>query len=399
TRGGLLAEDRATNGIGALMAALSTKGAGKRSAEEIAEFFARAGGSLAGACGNNSFYWRASTLKDGFDGALAILADVVQHPTFPEKELEILRPMQQAAVERISQSWSSELQKFFRAKFFADAPYGMLALGRREVIEAAAAKRIADHHRRHIRAGDSVLAVFGNFDAERAAKRAGELFADLPAGKTKWKIPPARKVAKAGELHVLRTQKKVAGIIVAAPGMTVDNLEDRFAVDVLDTIISGYRMPGGWLHKELRGKQLVYVVHAYNWMGLAPGAFVVSAAGQPEKAHEIVRIIRANLRKAANYTPTQQEVDRAVNTILTAELLGNQSMSALAMSAALDELYGFGHDFRGKLEAYYGKVTPAEVARVAGKYLAGGLVTVVTTPKPQWAKDAKPGKGERVPSP
>jgi zinc protease len=391
-RGGLLVEGRATNGIGSLMAALSTRGAGEMSAEQIAEFFAHAGGSIAGACGNNTFYWQASVLKDSFEKALGIFADVVQRPTFDEKELEILRPTHLAAIDRIHEHWSSELQDLFRAKFFAGAPYGMLPIGRREVVEAATAKQLAEHHRRHVRAGDSVLAIFGDFDAPAAAKRLRKLFAGLPPGEVKLEIPSAREVGVSGELHLLKTKKKVAGVILAAPGMKVDNLEDRFAIDVLDTIISGYQLPSGWLHTELRGKQLVYVVHAYNLMGLAPGAFVVYAAGQPEKAPEIVRIIRRNLRRAADYTPTQKEIDQAVNIILTAELLGNQSMSSLAMSAALDELYGFGHDFRARLEAHYAKVTPADVSRVARKYLGGAYVTVVTTPRPELMKETGPNK-------
>ena len=383
TKGGLLAETESTNGLGSLMASLSTRGAGKRSAEQIAEFFAAAGGSIRGACGNNSFTWRSSVLADSFPRALEVFADVVQRPTFAEKELEILRPSHLAGIDRVGERWSSELQRFFRGRFFGKTPYGMLSVGRREVVEAAGAKQVAEHHRRCIRAGDSVLAIFGNFDADATAESVRKLFASVPAGKAA--IPAATKPARAttDKPHVLKTTKKVAGVIVAAPGMTADNLADRFAVDVLDTIISGYQLPGGWLHTELRGKQLVYVVHAYNWTGLRPGAFVVYAAGQPDKADEIVRIIHRNLRKAAGYTPTQAEIDRAVNVILTAELLNNQSMSSLAISAALDELYGFGHDFRATLEARYAKVTPAEVARVARKYLSGPLATFVTTPQPE----------------
>ena len=125
---------------------------------------------------------------------------------------------------------------------------------------------------------------------------------------------------------------------------------------------------------------------------MAPGALLVYAAGQPEKAPEVVRIIRRNLKKAAGYKPSQDEIDRAVNTILTADLLGNQSMSDLAMSAALDELYGFGWDFRSKLEGLYRKVTPADVARVGRKYLGGGLLTVVTTPQPELVRKGKAGE-------
>jgi len=382
TKGGLLAEEARTNGIGGLMASLSTKGASQRSADQIARFFARAGGSISGACGNNSFYWRAAVLDDSFDEAIAILADVVQRPTFAEKELEILRPIRLAGIDRIKEDWFPELQRFFRGEFFGSAPYGLMTVGRREVVEAATVKQIAAHHRRCIRAGSSVLAIYGNFDVEAASKRVRKLFADLPAGQVELPSPAAPTVPAAGRMKVLKTEKRIAAVLVAAPGMKVDNLEDRFAVTVLDTIISGYQLPSGWLHTELRGKQLVYVVHAYNWAGLAPGAFMVYAAGQPEKAPEVVRIIRRNLKKAAGYKPSQDEIDRAVNTILTADLLGNQSMSDLAMSAALDELYGFGWDFRSKLEGLYRKVTPADVARVGRKYLGGGLLTVVTTPQP-----------------
>ena len=138
--------------------------------------------------------------------------------------------------------------------------------------------------------------------------------------------------------------------------------------------------PEGWLHRELRGKQLVYVVHAYNWAGLAPGAFAVYAACQPDKAGEVVQIIEAKLDKASQYAPDPKEVDLAVNSILTAEILDKQEMSSLAMSAALDELYDLGYDFRGRLEKLYRQVTPQDVLRVGRKYLGKGYVTTVTTP-------------------
>ncbi|MCD6303366.1 MAG: insulinase family protein [Planctomycetes bacterium] len=383
TRGGLLAETPSTNGLGALMTALTTKGTPGRSAEQIAEFFARAGGGISAACGNNAFYWRASVLDDGFDEALAIFADVICRPTMPAKELELLKPLRLAAVDRVKENWLPEIQEFFRAKFFTGSPYSMLPVGRKDVIRSATARRLEALRRKYIRAGDSVLAIYGHFDAQAARRRIEKLFADMPAGRAEFRIPPARSVAPDGELYVFKTDKQVAGVIVAAPTITATDLPDRFALDVLDTIISGYRLPAGWLHNELRGKRLVYVVHAFDWIGLAPGAFVVYAAGQPDKAPEVVRIIHKNLRRAATYTPSRREIARAVRTILTAELLDNQAMSDLAFSAALDELYGFGWDFHGRLEEYYNKVTPADIARAAKKYLSGGYVTVVATPRPE----------------
>lgn len=382
TAGGLLLEDDDTNGMGTLMTALSTRGAGTRSAGEIGSFFDEAGGSIAGNCGNNTFYWQGTVLDDRFGEALDILADVIRYPMFSEKELEIVRPTLLSTVRRVDEDWFRQAQRHFHERFFTGSPYRMLAVGRENVIHDATRKDIVEYHRRNIKAGSSVLAIYGNFDLSEARGRVERVFGPLAEGKVELLSPPRTHVDPTGEVYVLETDKKVAGIFVAVPGMKIDNLDDRFAITVLDTIISGYRMPSGWLHEELRGKKLVYVVHAYNWAGLAPGAFVVYAACRPENAREVVDIIQRNLSKAASYTPTQDEINEAVRLILTAELLDNQSMSQLSMSAALDELYGFGYDFRSRLETYYGKVTPEEVARVAKKYLSGGMLVAVATPAP-----------------
>ena len=383
TRGGLLAETKATNGLGTLMTALSTKGAGAYSAEDIAAFFDQAGGGIAGSCGNNSFHWQATVLADSFDKALDVFADVIEKPAFTQKELDILRPLLLTAIKQVDEDWSSQLRKFFQAKFFTNSPYRMLSAGSESVIQKATPEQVAEYYRAWIKAGGSCLAIYGKFDAAAARNKIERIFTRLPPGKVEMKLPSAREVKSEGERFVLRTQNKVAGVIVAAPGMTIDNLQDRFAIDVLDTIISGYELPSGWLHEELRGKQLVYVVHAYNWPGLAPGAFVTYAACQPDKAATVVNIIERNLRRAAAYTPTQQEVDQAVNVILTAQLLDNQSTAKLAMSAALDEAYGLGYDFHVKLERYYRKVAPADVLRVGARYLGGAYVVAVTTPQPE----------------
>jgi predicted Zn-dependent peptidase len=228
-----------------------------------------------------------------------------------------------------------------------------------------------------------VLAVYGNFDPVEARRIIKKRFANLPEGRIELPDVKPRRVAKGGEMYVRRlpATTQQAGVMLGIPGMTVDN-DDRYAVTVLDAIISGYRLPSGWLHSELRGKRLVYMVHAYNWSARVPGAFIAVAGCQPKKVPEVLGILRKNLRRASTYRPTELEVKQAVNSILTAEVLGNQSMSALAMQAALDELYGFGYDHQARLAEKYNAVTPDDVLRVAKKYLSGGYVATVATPDP-----------------
>jgi len=383
TRGGLLAETPATNGMGALMTALSTKGAGDLSAEDIAAFFDGAGGSISARCGTSAFCWQATVLADSFPRALEIFADVVQRPTFPDKELQILRPVALARIRRIGENWLGQLQQRFRRDFFRDSPLAMMAAGREEVVSSATSRSLAAYHRAHVKAGASVLAIYGNFDAARTRRRVKALFGAMGRGDYQPPDHERRKVAPGGERYVHATRLKGSGVVVAAPGMRLTALRDRLAMAVLDTIISGYRLPRGWLHDELRGRRLVYVVHAYNWTSLVPGAFVVYAHCEPDKVEQVARIIRADLRRTLTHRFTAREVELAVNMILTAELLAKQQMSALAMQAALDELHGFGYDFRKRYEKLLRAVTPEDVSRVARKYLAGGYVTTIVTPHPE----------------
>ncbi len=380
SKGGVLLENQATNGMGSLTAQLATKGAGDRGAQQIAEFFDGAGGSIAGRGGNNTIFWQATVLDDSFSEALEIFSDIVVRPTFAESELDILRPILETQIKKQDEHWHGQLSKFFKGKFFTDSPYRFVSSGSLDCISNATVAQVAEYHKQNVLAGSSVLAIYGNFDAAEAKATIEKSFAALPAGEVSLPDPPVRTVAAQGESYTLKTDNKQAAIMIGAPGMKITNNQDRFAINVLDTIISGWRLPAGWLHSELRGKKLVYVVHAYNWPGLVEGGFLVYAACEPDKAGQVVDIIRRNLDKAANYTPTQEEIDMAVNSILTAELLGKQAMPALAISAGLDELYGFGYDFRDQLEQRYRKVTPAEVLRVAKKYLGRGYVTAVTTP-------------------
>ncbi len=382
-KGGLLLETPKDNGIGEMMAALSTRGAGDMTAEEISTFFNEAGGSIGGMCGDNTFLWSASVLSDRFDKAMEIFGKVVLDPTFSENELNSLRPLAIAGVKRIDENWASQLSKFFRGKFFTNSPWQMLTSGDIKVIDSLTPEQLRAYHQQVLKGGSAVLAIYGDFDLAKTRELVTDIFSVMPAGQTQPKLADKRNIAPAGEVYVMPTTTKQAGIMVAAPGTTVSDIKDRLALMLIDTIISGYNLPSGWLHTELRGKKLVYVVHAYHKAGFAPGAFITYAGTQPEKAKEVVEIIEKNLRKAADYLPTQDELNRAIKTIVTAEVLNNQELGDLAVQAALNELYGLGADWSKRLRDELQQITPEQVRDVAKKYLGGGYVVTVITPKPE----------------
>ncbi len=381
--GGVMAETEATNGLGMLMANLSTQGAGDRTAEDIAAFFDAAGGSISAICGNNSFLWSAEVLADDAPEAIDVVADVVIRPTFGEDELAIHRPRLLAAIDRVDEDWDSRMRLHFRRSFFNGSPYRFNPLGSADVVAAADRAALMAHHDRWVRAGSAVLTVYGNFDLEAMKGRITERFAAMAPGTNAIDPPAARTVDGGPERHVLPTTGEVAAIMIGYPGMTFSDTADRDAITVLDTIISGYGLPRGWLHTQLRGNELVYVVHAYNWAGYVPGAFVIYAATQPQTAERVVDTITENIERTLTHPFAQAEIDEAVNIILTADLLSSQTMADLSAQAALDELYGLGYDYSRSLAERLGRITPEDVRRVARTYLAGPPVITLTMPKTQ----------------
>lgn len=383
TRGGLLIETPETNGMGSLLAMLSTRGAGRRTGDEIAAFFSDAGGSIHGGSGDNTLYWRASVLADDFAPAMNVFADVVLEPTFSQKQLDACKPLLEAKIKRRSEHWFSQLDTLFREKFFAGSSWSMLPEGNPAVIAKATPEQLRAYRDHVVLANSSVLAVYGNFDPAEAKELIAKRFDKMLSGPTPPYSTSARKIKPDGETYVRKTHTKQAGIIVAGAGTTVPNLEHRLPLLLLDTIISGYRLPNGWLHKELRGRKLVYVVHAYQKTGFAPGAFIVYAGAQPENAKQVVEIIKKNLKKAVHYTPTRAELDRAINSIITSEILDNQTVDALALNAALNELYGLGANWPKVMEAKLKAVTPQQVQVAAKRLWEKGLVVTVITPEPE----------------
>jgi zinc protease len=159
---------------------------------------------------------------------------------------------------------------------------------------------------------------------------------------------------------------------------SMDALDDRYALLVLDGVMSGIGWPGGWLHESLRGQGLVYVVHAYNFLGLRqPGYFGAYALTRPDKVDEVISLFDKHIERAKAGLVPEDEFERAKKMAVTVELLGRQTNRSLAMNAALDELYGRGYDFSDSFPERVQAVTREDVLRVARRYLTHRVLAVV----------------------
>ncbi len=385
--GGVLFEDAGTNGLSQLAAQLALRGTEKRTAEEIARFFDARGGAIATVSGSNTISFMAQVLKQDFPEAIEVFADVVCRPSYPAQELGVLRPRLLDQIAQINEDWRAELMAYFDGRMFKNSPYRLQPLGSVPVVTKVTREDVAAFHRGHVIGPNTVVAVFGDVDVGQAEALLQTHLAGLPSGQQPIPAVPEEPRLDKPALYIKQkpTTRDVAGIQIGFPGVRITDVDDAVSMTVLDTIVSGYSLPSGWLFDSLRGgeRSLVYEVHAMNRPGLLPGVFLVYAACQPTQVTEVYRIVSQQLDRARAGEFTAEELSRAKAVMTTTEMMETQTSSARATQAALDELYGLGFDYHDHLAERLGKVDLDDVKAVARKYLSSPPVIVVVTPAPE----------------
>jgi len=379
-RGGLSVESEKDAGISNFMARLLVKGTAKRRAAEIAQALDALGAEMTAAAGRNTIYLSARCLAQDFDKTFDLAAECLLAPAFPPDEVERMRGLVLAELAHLADTPHGEAALFFDRAFFTDSPYRFPVQGTPDVVKSLRRDDLAAWHRRYVAGNNLVVAVFGGIDLVKAANRvasAVETLAPNQALAFPADVPP--RPATAREVYVKPSEKGAAVVYVAYPGMDIYNVRDRFPMDVLDTIVSGYQMPGGWLHDELRGKGLVYEVHAFSMAGLRPGYFAAMAVCQPAKAAEVVRLIEAAMRRATAETFTEETLAPARAAVITAKQLARETVAAWAFESAIDEAIGLGYGFAGEEINRLRQVRPEDVSRVAREYLKNPVIVVVTS--------------------
>ncbi len=379
-KGGLLAETPAINGASRLMAKSMLKGTKTRTAEQVAEQIESVGGAIDSDSGNNSFSVSVGVMKPDLPLGLDLLADVLEHPTFPENEVKIEQASQLASIKAEDDEPTTVARNVLREKMFGAHPYAMRGSGTPEAVAKLAPAQLRDLHARLATAKNGVLAVFGDVDAKEVFALAKKAFASLPAGDGPLPNPAAPVRLTTNEVSSADRQKNQAIVMVGYPG--ADMLSpDRPALELIDTASSDL---GSRFFDRIREKMgLAYFVGTTQLMGPTPGAFVFYLGTDPSKVDQVRREFSDEIGKLATGGLTPEELARAQKKLLGAEAIRDQSDSAMAQAIALDELFGLGADHYKKRKAEIASVTLDDTRRVAGKYFnqPGSVEVIVAPPK------------------
>lgn len=378
-RGGLLAENRANNGLTELLASTIIKGTKHRTAQNIAETIEQVGASIEASAGSNSIVVSIDhVMKPYCSLGLDLLAEVLTEATFPKDEVEHEKSSQLAAIKAEEDQILHVAQRHLKAKLFGDDPYGMPLLGTAETVPLLTPKMLQEFYEKIFVGSNGVVAIFGDVKASEIIAMATKAFEQLPAGSLLLESPPKPSILSSPIVTTVHQEKQQAVVVKGflAPALSSP---DRPVLELLDAACSDL---GSRFFDRIREQQaLAYYIGASTSMGLAAGSFVFYMGTDPEKVEHASSEFNDEINKVARNGLSEEELLKAKKKILGEEAISIQSSSGLAARSLSEELMGLGFDHYLHRTKEINTVTLEHFNKVIKKYLnVPGSVEVTVGP-------------------
>lgn len=273
----------------------------------------------------------------------------------------------------------------------SDHPYHHPVIGTVADIEGFALDAVRSFWDRHYRPRNAVLVIVGNIDKKAALARVEHWFSDIPdRGAPLAREPVRPAVARTGSPPVGVVEDDVEARTLYMAWETVDELHaDQPAIELLSYILSGGQ--GTRLDDPLYFKsKLASDVGAYNRSGDIGGTFTIYASSPETTLVKLQSKIDKILSTARSAPPEVAELDRARQQIRGGLLDALESPEFKAQVLADCFRQRGTPDCLTADFARYQAVTPADIQRVAQKYLSPPPVTLSIVPRGD-AASALPG--------
>ena len=349
-------------GLTSMLVRTALKGTQLRSAEQIAEEGELLGGSVGAGAAGESFGWSISVPARYATDAIALLADVAQHPTVPDSALETERTIALSDLAALRDDMYRYPMRLAMTAAYAGHPYGTPVSGDETTLPRITADRVREWHVARFLNGPALIAVVGDADHDELAAMLAARFGELRGGEP---LPLDAPVWPEGVVQRVEQRDKAQtalALMFRGPARTDDA---RFATEMIAGVTSGL---GGRFFDELRDKQsLGYTVQAFSSERLLAGAFVSYIATSPEKEEQARRGLLGEFAKLRDSMVTERELDQAKTYAIGTHAIRQQSGGAVLgdmvdayMFGGLRELSEFDARVRG--------VTATQMMALAREY-------------------------------
>jgi zinc protease len=362
-------------GVAAMTTTLLDDGTKTRSAVEISNALQSIGVNIGAGSGWDSTTVSMQTLAKNLDQALDIYADVIQNPTFPEREFTSLRDRQVIGLRQQKANPNAISNVVYNKVLYGSHPYGRD--NTEATLKAITRDDLVRYYDSTFRPNNGVLVVVGNYDKAEMKTKLESAFANWKPGDVSARALPAAGSLDKTAIYLV-DRPNSAQSVVSIGHVGIDRMNpDYFPVVVMNSILGGGITSRISMNlREDKG----YTYGAGSGFGYRRGAGPFNAGGDMQTAvtKESVWELMKELKGIRGDIPiTQKELDYNKQSLIRRYPGGFETVGA--MSNQLSNLVTYGlpdsyfNDYIGKINA----VTLADVNRVAQKYLDPSKMAIV----------------------
>ncbi len=308
-----------------------------------------------------------SCLKEDFDDTFKIFAELLRAPEFREDKLDLAkREMVDAISRRNDETDEITGREVIKLAYGANNPYARVA----EYATVAAVTRqdLLDWHKTYVVPNNIVLGISGDFDSVKMEAALRKAFGDWAKGPAAAMPEMKFESAKPGYYQVNKDDVNQSAIHMVGLGTTRNN-PDFYAIEVFNEVFGGGF--SSRLFKTIRTeKGLAYSVG--GGIGARfdhPGVLQLAMGTKSATTVESINALYAEIDKLKTNPITDAEIARGKDSILNAFVFNFDTPDKVMNERMAYEYYGYPADFLERYRAGIEKVTAADVARVAAKYL------------------------------
>jgi zinc protease len=274
-------------------------------------------------------------------------------------------------------------------------PYHWDVIGSMEDLSAASEEDVKNFFRLYYAPNNAFLTIVGDFDPAQAKAWVQKYFGDIPRGKPVPRPTVAPVTLQTPKRLSYEDRVQVPRLYVVWPTVGEKN-DDRFALSVLGSILAGPRTAP--LTKALVfDTQAAASVSADQNTNEDVGEFFVTITPRPgHSLTELEAAADAVVAKMKADGPTAEQVQKATAGEELSFVRGLESNLGKAFQLANGAAI---HGDPGYFRTEYQKtlaVTPADVKRVANKYLTGGRLVLSVVPVGKADQASKPAESQSV---